>query len=43
VPRRTGRLDEARVTAVNALERCERKEYAIGVRRARALLASFQG
>ena len=33
-----GRPDEARASAADALERFERKEYAIGIRRAKAML-----
>jgi len=38
-----GRPDEARAAADDALERFERKEYAIGIRRATAFLAALSG
>ena len=36
-----GRPDEARASAEDGLERFERKEYAIGIRRARAFLSAL--
>jgi len=36
-----GRPDKARASAADALEKYERKEYAIGIRRARAFLATL--
>ena len=38
-----GRPDEAHAFAADALERFERKEYAIGIRRAREFLAALPG